>query len=74
MREDVAGEEAKEEQKAMAEAGFPYLNVDYDSLLSINKDFLGWLYFRIFIRNKVFSTNSQTISINGFDDSLLTIL
>ena len=45
VRDDVKGEEEQEEEKAMEEAGFPYLNVDFDSLAEINEDFLGWLYF-----------------------------
>ena len=34
-----------EESQKMEQAGFPYLNVDYDSLLEINEDYKGWLYF-----------------------------
>ncbi len=39
--EDSPGDEAAK----MEQAGFPYLNVDYDSLLDINEDYKGWLYF-----------------------------
>lgn len=34
-----------EDAVAMMYAGFPYLDIDYDALLEINEDFLGWLYF-----------------------------
>jgi len=33
------------EAAAMIEAGFPYMNVDFDALSQVNSDFLGWLYF-----------------------------
>ena len=34
-----------EDGAALAEAGFPYIDVDFDALSRINEDFLGWLYF-----------------------------
>mgnify|MGYP002623340689 CR=1 FL=1 len=34
-----------EDARAMEKAGFPYLDVDYASLLDINPDFKGWIYF-----------------------------
>lgn len=43
VNDDVT--EAEEEAVAMEEAGFPYINVDFDGLHELNSDFLGWLYF-----------------------------
>lgn len=42
--EQTSGTET-EEAVAMEQAGFPYLNVDHDSLIEINPDYTGWLYF-----------------------------
>lgn len=42
---DETASASSEEAAAMKEAGFSYLDVDYDSLLEINPDFKGWLYF-----------------------------
>lgn len=44
VKEGAATENATV-QEEMVHAGFPYLDIDYDSLLQINEDFLGWLYF-----------------------------
>lgn len=45
VNDDPKAVSNEEEAYSMNEAGFPYMDVDYDALLAINEDFLGWLYF-----------------------------